>query len=138
MNRLLTAAFLTALALVTPPSLAKEDRAAQVEQRIEEARTRLDLTDEQLDRMAPVLEESMEARRRILSSYGIDLEDRSGPDKRIGLRQARAMRKELDVVQADTLEALAGILNDEQMDEFTRMQEERKAEMRERIRGGRG
>ena len=138
MNRLLTAAFLTALALVTTPSLAQEDRAAQVEQRIEEARTRLDLTDEQLDRMAPVLEESMEARRRILSSYGIDLEDRSGPDKRIGLRQARAMRKELDVVQADTLNALAGILNDEQMDEFKRMQEERKAEMRERIRGRRG
>jgi hypothetical protein len=47
------------------------------------------------------------------------------------------MRKELDVVQADTLDALGRILNDEQMEEFKRMQEERKAEMRERILGRR-
>ncbi|MGD8695948.1 MAG: hypothetical protein PVJ12_02475, partial [Gammaproteobacteria bacterium] len=119
------------------PSLAQEDRAAQVEQRIEEAKARLNLTDEQLDQMTPVLEESMAARQSILSSYGIDLENRSGSAKKLGLRQARAMRKELDVVQADTLDALGRILNDEQMEEFKRMQEERKAEMRERILGRR-
>ncbi|MGD2031838.1 MAG: hypothetical protein PVI25_06100 [Gammaproteobacteria bacterium] len=137
MTRLLTAAFLTTLALVSTPSLAQEDRAAQVEQRIEEAKARLNLTDEQLDQMTPVLEESMAARQSILSSYGIDLENRSGSAKKLGLRQARAMRKELDVVQADTLDALGRILNDEQMEEFKRMQEERKAEMRERILGRR-
>ena len=135
MTRLLTAAFLTTLALVSTPSLAQEDRAAQVEQRIEEARTRLDLTDEQLDRMAPVLEESMEARRRILSSYGIDLERRSGSAGRLGLRQARAMRQELETVRVDMLNELEAILNDDQLDEFKRIQQERKAEMRDRIRG---
>jgi hypothetical protein len=103
---------------------------------MEEAKARLNLSDDQLDRMAPVLEESIEAQRRILSRYGIDLERRNGSKGKLGLRQARSMRQELEAVRADTLSELEGILNDDQLDEFERMQEERKAEMREHIRGG--
>jgi hypothetical protein len=47
------------------------------------------------------------------------------------------MRQELETVRADTLDELEGILNDEQLDEFKRIQEERKAEMRERMRSAR-
>lgn len=137
MNRILTTATLMILVLVSPPALAVEDdRAAQFEQRMEHIRDRLNLTDEQVDETAPVLEKSMQKQQGILSSYGIDLQS-SGSTGRLGIRRARAMKQELDVVRADTLDALEGILNDEQLGEFKLIQQERQAEMRERIRGGR-
>jgi hypothetical protein len=105
---------------------------------MEEAKLRLDLTDDQVDQVSPVLEESLRARKKVLSSYGIDLENRSGPQSRIGIRQARAMRKELGAIQEETLNELSGILSAQQMEELKMMQEERKAEVRERIRAQRG
>jgi hypothetical protein len=117
---------------------ANEGRSAQIEQRMEEAKIRLDLNDDQVDQVSPLLEESIRARKKVLSSYGIDLENRSGPQSRIGIRQARAMRKELGAIQEDTLNELSGILSEQQMEELKMMQEERKAEVRERIRAQRG
>ncbi len=136
MTRILTAVALVALVLVGPPAVADEDRAAQVEQRMEEARTRLNLSDEQVDQVAPLLEESMRAQQNIMESYGIDPGNQAGMEK-IGLRQARAMSRELNAVRSSTVDALGGVLTDQQLDEFKAMQEERKAEMRERMRAGR-
>jgi len=132
---LITTTFMS-LIFISPLTLATDDRSAQVEQRLEEAKTRLNLSDEQLAQITPVMEKSLDAQRNILSRYGIDPDSRNDSAKRLGLRQARAMRQELRAVRADTLDALDEILTDEQLDEFKRMQEERKAEMRERIRGG--
>ena len=83
------------------------------------------------------LEESTKARKNVLSSYGIDLENRSGPQNRMSLRQARAMRKELGAIQENTLKELSGILNEQQLEELKQMQDERKAEVRERLRAKR-
>jgi len=116
---------------------AADDQAAQAQQRLAAAKERLDLSDEQLDQLAPVLEKSMAAQRRVLASYGIDLENRNGAGNRPGLRQARAMRKEMNAVKSDTLAEVNKILTDAQLKEFKRMQEERQAEMRQRIRGAR-
>ena len=135
MKQLLSKAAIVSLALVSPFALASSDRAAQVEQRMEEVRERLDLSDEQLQQMMPVIEESISKRRAILSSYGIDPEKRTDIKGQLGLRKALAMKKELDAVRADTLQGLNGILTKEQFEEFKRMQAERQAEMRERIRG---
>jgi hypothetical protein len=49
----------------------------------------------------------------------------------------RAMSQEMEVVRSDTRAALDPILSDAQMAEFDRMQEERKAQMRERVRSSR-
>jgi len=136
MTRLLITATFITLVFASPLTLAENDRAAQFEQRMEETKARLDLSEEQVDQVAPLLEESIKAQRRILSNYGIEPERRSGPKGKLGLRQARSMRQELEAVRAGTLDELEGVLNDEQLDEFKRMQEKRKAEMRERIRGG--
>jgi hypothetical protein len=138
MKQLLTNAVFMTVVVVSPLTLAQDDRAAQVEQRMEETKARLNLTDDQFVQIAPVLKNSMEAQRRILSKYGIDPESAGGFKGKLAPRQARAMREELESVRADTLKKLAATLNDEQLDEFKRMQEERKAEMRERIRGGAG
>jgi hypothetical protein len=49
----------------------------------------------------------------------------------------RAMNQEIEVVRSDTRAALEPILTDAQMAEFQRMQEERKAQIRERLRSSR-
>ena len=50
------------------------------------------------------------------------------------MSKAGALKQELEVVREDTLEAVDDILTDEQLEEFKRMQEETKAEVRRRIR----
>ena len=135
MKQLLSKAAILSLVLISPFALANSDRMAQVEQRMEEARERLNLSDEQMDQMTPVLAESMEKRREILSSYGIDPENWANTKGKLGLRKALAMKKELDAVRKDTFQALDGVLTDGQLQEFKRIQAERQSEMRERIRG---
>jgi uncharacterized protein (DUF1778 family) len=136
MKQLLSKAAILSLVLISPFALANSDRMAQVEQRMEEARERLNLSNEQMDQMMPVLEESMEKRRAILSNYGIDPENRANAKGELGLRKALAMKKELNAIRTDTLRALDDVLTDEQLEEFKLMQAERQSEMRERIRGG--
>lgn len=131
-----TAALLV-LALFSLPVRTQDAQAGQFQQHMEEARERLQLSDEQVQQMAPVMARSLESQQRILSSYGIDLESRSGPAQKLGPRQAMAMRDELTAVRADTVGALEGILTREQLDEFKRMQEERQAEIRARMRENR-
>jgi len=137
MTRILSTAILCFIVLFSPLILAGTDQALQLEQRLEQAKARLGLTDGQVEQMAPVLQKSMEKQQSILSSYGIDLVGQSDPAQTLGIRKAMAMKQELDVVRADTLVAVEDILTDEQFDEFKRLQRERQAEMRERIRGRR-
>lgn len=123
--------------LVVSPASGDESRAGEAHQRFEQSMARLNLTDEQTEALAPVLEASRSAQQKILSSYGIDIDDASASAPGLGIRQARAMKRELDVVREETLNAVADILTDGQLEEFKRIQAERQAEMRERIREGR-
>lgn len=119
----------------SPPSLAQT--GPDPEQRMEEVTSRLGLSDEQVEQLAPVLEKSRAAQQEILSKYGIDLESGSGPSQKLGMRNGRAMRQELDVVRSDMLAEVEGILTNEQFEAFKQIQEERRAEMRERVRSRR-
>jgi hypothetical protein len=65
----------------------------------------------------------------------MDPESRQGSAEKPGLRKMRAMRKEMNAVRENTLGELEQILSDEQLEEFKNIQEERQAEMRERMRG---
>jgi hypothetical protein len=125
------------LTFANSASFAQEERAATLEQRMEEARARLNLTDSQVEAITPVLEESMVAQQSILSRYGVDLESGTDPMQKLGRRTAMTMKKELDSVRTDTLDAVGDILTEEQFEEFKRLQRERQAEMRKRMRGGR-
>lgn len=137
MKRVATTITIFVFVSLNPFPLVAQDRPAQFEERLEQTRVRLNLTDAQLERMAPALEDSMATQQSILASYGINLEDTSGPSTRLRPREAMALRRELEAVRSDTLEILDGILTEEQFEEFRELQEERSAEMRERIRGGR-
>jgi Spy/CpxP family protein refolding chaperone len=125
------------IVLAIQPVLAESDREVRFEERLAEAKERLDLSDEQLEQVKPVMQEATEAQRSILARYGIDLEAEGGSGNALGMREARKLRQDLSKVRADTLEKLDGILTDEQLDEFKKLQEERRQEMKKRIRAGR-
>jgi hypothetical protein len=137
MKSLFVTVSLITLVLASPLSTANEDRAAELEGRMQEAQARLNLSDAQIDQMAPIMERAMQAQKDIMARYGMDPEDRNGSGSRPGLREMRAMNQEMEVVRSDTRAALEPILTDAQMAEFQRMQEERKAQMRERVRSSR-
>ena len=126
---------LVILAFAGQQTQAAAERSAEARERLIQVQARLKLSDEQIDQMAPVLEESRASQRVILERYGINPENPGGSSTRPGLRQLRAMRGELEGVQAETLADLEGVLSREQLDEFKLMQEEQRAEIRARIRG---
>jgi len=137
MKSLFATVSLIALVFASPLSTANEDRAADLEGRMQEAQARLNLSDAQIDQMAPIMERAMQAQKDIMARYGMDPESRNGSGNRPGLRAMRAMKQEIAVVRSDTRAALEPILSDGQMAEFQRMQEERKDEMRDRVRSSR-
>ena len=137
MKRLTTLLASVTLLGLCLPALAQDDRALQAEERIQALIERLQLTEEQIDEVRPVLEESAAAQQRILSTYGLDPESRQSAAERPGRRQLMTMRKEMNAVREKTMAKLEQSLSDEQLAEFERIQEERRAEMRERMRSGR-
>jgi len=137
MKSLLAILSLIALVLASPVSSANDDRAAELEERMQEAKTRLNLSEAQSDQIEPIVERAVKSQQEILTRYGIDLENRGGSGRKPSLREMRAMNQEMEVVRSDTRAALEPILSDAQMAEFERMQAERKAQMRERLRNSR-
>jgi hypothetical protein len=137
MQRLITAATLIALFAIGTQAKADDDPASTIQEQMQQTFERLELTDEQIEQVKPVLEESAASRQAILLSYGMDPESRQGSAEKPGVRKMRAMRKEMHAVRDNTLAELELILSDEQLEEFKRIQGERQAEMRERMRGAR-
>jgi len=137
MTRIATAATLIALICVCTPAVADNGRVAKLQHHIAATIERLGLTDEQTEQVRPVLEESMQARQAILSNYGIGFEGGDRPAGKLKPREIMSMRREMKAVRADTQNKLEPILSDEQFAEYKLMQDERRAEMRERIQANR-
>lgn len=133
MNRLALAIFL--IVFNAAPALADAPVNPAAEERLAALKTELALSDEQFDAFAPIMRASMAERQAILAKYGIDLEDRSAPPKRPGFRKAMAMRSELDGARQDLMASLEGVLSDDQLTAFNRIQEAQRAAMRERMMG---
>ena len=113
------------------------DQAAQLEQlreRLQEARERLALTDQQRDQVRPILAAGLEAQREVLAEHGIDLLAPAEERPRLNLRQLRALGADLDAVRAETLAALAEVLTAEQLETYRELQDERRQELRDRLR----
>lgn len=114
-----------------------EDRKARLEQlqaRVTEARDRLQLSDEQIEKLKPILRQQSQAMRKVLAKHGINLEDRSERSKRLGLRAARKLSRDLDEIRARTLAQIQEFLRPEQVAEYKKLQAERKKVLRQRIR----
>ena len=143
-----TALTAAAVALAVPALSAQEeeaeagDRMAELQQRLDEARERLKLSDEQVEQLLPVLMESFAATQAVLEEHGLNAQSlaEGGSNRRLNLRQLRALGSELDEVREamfDKLQEL-GFLSDEQFAEFKKIHEEHRAALRERLRARRG
>ena len=97
-------------------------------------KNRLNLTDEQSEKFEPIILYQWEKRLAVLKKHGIN-RDSSLSEKKIGLRQLRAVKKEIDKINKEIEKQLANILSKEQMDEYNNIQEEKRVEMRMRLRG---
>ena len=97
-------------------------------------KNRLNLTDEQSEKFEPIILDQWEKRLAVMKKHGIN-RDLSLSEKKIGLRQLRAVRKEMDKINKEIEKQLANILSKEQMDEYNNIQEENRVEMRMRLRG---
>ena len=96
---------------------------------IEKIGTKLALTETQMARLKPILEQHFAAQMAILDKHGINIGTQKG-SQRPGFRKLRALRNDMNENRAKTMQQLSIILSAEQLAEFEKMQ----AEQRERLR----
>ena len=106
-----------------------EDQLEQILNRIEETKTRLNLTEEQSKQIRPILEENIQGSLEVLRKYGFE----RGHKPSLNFRQKLALRKDMNAVRDVTDAKLGAVLNDEQMDEYEDIRDERRKAMRERL-----
>ncbi len=135
--RRLTTATLIALSVLGSQAAAQDDRATMMREEMLQIFERLELTDEQIEQVEPVLQESARARRDIMAKYGMDPRSRQNAESKPSRSQMMAMRNEMEAVRKKTFAELEQILNAEQLEEFDVIRQERRAEMRERMREAR-
>ena len=114
-----------------------EEQIEQIRARIQETRERLNLTDEQIEQVTPILRAGFEAQMEVLEQHGIDIGNRSGGRNRLRLRQLRRLGRDLDAARERTAAELGAVLSEEQIEVYKEIQEERRQAMRERLRGRR-
>ena len=100
-------------------------------------RIRLELTEQQAHQIEPLVLSHLKTRLSILKENGISPDSRSAGEK-IDFRQLRAIKREMDSLDKQIESELVEILNDEQIEEYRLIQEERRAKIRSQIRGRAG
>ena len=131
---LIAAITAVAVGIVSTASAQEVDRAEKLRERLTETRARLNLTDDQIEQIRPILRAGMEAQIKVLEKHGIDIRNRSGERARLGFRQLRRLGRDLDKVRERTVGDLADVLTDAQIAEYKKIQQERKAALRKRLR----
>ena len=111
------------------PQLSSEQQA-RLDARLDEIRARLDLSDEQRARLEPLLRKDLERRVEVLRKHGMGRE----ADARPSARQMRAARQDLKSAREQTEAEMKEILDERQLDEYRKFQQEARDEMRERAR----
>jgi hypothetical protein len=104
-----------------------EEQRAQIEQRLDEMRTRLELTPDQDARLQPILRASFEKRMALLKESGLT-ENGQRPDR----SQLRALRDQMTRLRKETEAQVDTVLDEQQMAEFRKIQDEMRDEFRER------
>ena len=97
-------------------------------------KNRLNLTDEQSEKFEPIILYQWEKRLAVMKKHGIN-RDSSLSERKIGLRQLRKIKKDMDKINREIKQQLTKILSKEQMDEYNKIIEENRVEMKSRLRG---
>ena len=112
---------------------ADEPDLSQFETRLQEATSRLALTEAQQAQVKPILEKHFAAQMAILNKHGIKVGNQED-NKRLGFRQLRALRNEINENKAKIMKQLSAILSEDQMAAFEHIQAEQQERIRERFR----
>ena len=94
---------------------------------------RLKPTDNQNDQLMPIFLDIFQKRQSIMKKNGVDLKSRSSGE-RIGMKQLRSIKKEMDKLNKQTMKQLEKVLSKEQLNEYKKFQKEQRDEMRNRLR----
>lgn len=117
--------------------LAWSDRQAdaieKMQERVQEYRERLNLSDEQVAAIRPILQKSLEDRIAVLKQYGVDAENRSRGDQ-LSMSDRRAIGGEMKKIRDETNQSLSDILDEQQMKEYLVIAKERQAELRQKMK----
>ncbi|WDE04438.1 hypothetical protein SG34_024375 [Thalassomonas viridans] len=102
-------------------------------ERIEATKVRLKLSESQEEQLAPLMEEYITARFKLLEKHGIKL---SAGEKRekLSFSQLRAMSKDMKQLEESNNSKVAKILDEKQMEEYKKIQTENKKAFRNKIR----
>jgi len=95
--------------------------------------SRLNFSDKQNDQLIPIFLDIFQKRQSIMKKNGVDIKSRSSGE-RIGMKQLRSIKKEMDKLNKQTMKQLEKVLSKEQLNEFKKFQEEQRDEMRNRLR----
>ena len=98
--------------------------------------SRLKPSDNQNDQLMPIFLDIFQKRQSILKRNGIDFESLSpgeGIRDKLGMKQLRSIRKNMDKLNKQTMKQLEKVLNKEQLNEYKKIQEEQLAERRKRL-----
>ena len=106
-----------------------EPDLSPLDERLQETRLRLALTEEQMTEVRPILQDHFDAQMAIMDKYDMD-----GSSSRSDSQQLRTLRQALEANKAQTAERLGAILSAEQMAEFDKIQAEHKRQALERFR----
>ena len=96
-------------------------------------KARLNLSDKQAEQFEPIFLGHIEKRLGVMEKHGINRDFRSF-GKKMGLRQLRAVKRDMEKINKQTENELAGVLSKEQLDEYKKIQEELRIEMRARLK----
>ncbi len=97
---------------------------------------RLNLTEEQSEKFEPIILYQWEKRMAVMKKHGISRESNLSK-KKIGFRQLREIKKDMDKINKEIEKKLIKVLNKDQLVEYKKIQEENRIEMRARLRGNR-
>lgn len=97
---------------------------------------RLNLTEEQSEKFEPIILYQWEKRMAVMKKYGISRESNLSK-KKIGFRQLREIKKDMDKINKEIEKKLIKVLNNDQLVEYKKIQEENRIEMRARLKENR-
>ena len=97
---------------------------------------RLNLTEEQSEKFEPIILYQWEKRIAVMKKHGISRESNLSK-KKIGFRQLREIKKDMDKINKEIEKKLVKVLNKDQLVEYKKILEEKHIEMRARLRENR-
>ena len=130
--RILAALFGASLPLVAQEAFRAE-QVPQFRENLEETRTRLELSDDQLEEVQPILAAGFKAVIQVLLEHGLDLEDSTASAARLDFEELSILGADLQAVRDETLKDLEPVLTADQLEEYKQIQAERREATRERL-----